>query len=75
MPEPGKIRALNTGSELTACPACGYRLGFHTSFLNISTGNDPVVPIRSTLEVYRIILVCPDCGARYDVGWKTPLSE
>jgi hypothetical protein len=49
-------------------------LGFHTSFLNINAGNDPV-PVRSTQEVYRIILVCPDCGARYDVGWKTPVNE
>jgi DNA-directed RNA polymerase subunit RPC12/RpoP len=74
MPEPREIRPLTIGSELTACPACGYRLGFHISFLNINAGNDPV-PVRSTQEVFRIILVCPDCGARYDVGWKTPVNE
>jgi len=74
MPDPGEIRSLKIGSDLKACPACGYKLGFHTSFLNINAGNAPV-PVRSTREVYRIILICPECGARYDVGWKAPLSE
>jgi len=74
MPEPGEIRRLKIGSELRACPACGYKLGFHTSFLNSNAGNAPV-PIRSTREVYRVILICPECGVRYDVGWKAPLSE
>jgi hypothetical protein len=24
--------------------------------------------------VYRVILICPDCGARYDVGWRISFS-
>ncbi len=43
--------------EFRICPACGYELGFHSSFLRCEEG-------------YRIILICPDCGARYDVGWR-----
>jgi uncharacterized protein with PIN domain len=74
MPDPGEIRHLKIGTELKACHACGYQLGFHTSFLNSNAGNASV-PIRSTREVYRVILICPECGARYDVGWKVPLSE
>jgi len=74
MPDPGEIRHLKIGTELKACHACGYQLGFHTSFLNSNAGNASV-PIRSTREVYRVILICPECGARYDVGWKVPLGE
>jgi uncharacterized protein with PIN domain len=43
--------------EFRVCPKCGYELGFHSSFLRADQG-------------YRIILICPECGARYDVGWK-----
>lgn len=74
LPDPGEIRPLKLGTELHACPACGYKLGFHMSFLNVHVGNTPV-PIRSTREVYRVILICPECGARYDAGWKTAINE
>ena len=43
--------------ELHACEACGYAQGFHVSFK------------RATPENLRIILICPNCGARYDAGW------
>jgi uncharacterized Zn finger protein len=43
--------------EFRICPKCGYELGFHSSFLRSDEG-------------YRIILICPECGARYDVGWE-----
>jgi len=32
-------------------------------------------PIKSTRNVYRVILICPECGARYDVGWRVSFSE
>jgi uncharacterized protein with PIN domain len=73
-PEPAEIRHLKPGNELRVCPSCGYKLGFHTSFLNINAGNASV-PIRTTREMYRVILICPECGARHDAGWKVPLSE
>lgn len=73
MPEPGEITMLKAGEEFSTCPACGYRLGFHTSFVSASaTRNNPV---KSTREVYRVILICPECGARYDVGWRISFSE
>jgi transcription elongation factor Elf1 len=52
-----EIKKIKLEEEFKVCPACGYELGFHCSFL------------RAENE-YRIILICPDCGARYDVGWK-----
>lgn len=42
--------------DFSVCPACGYSKGFHVSFQSEPSGN-------------RIILICPSCAARYDVGW------
>ncbi|MEB2309830.1 MAG: hypothetical protein OZ917_11080 [Candidatus Brocadiaceae bacterium] len=43
--------------ELHTCPNCGYKDGFHMSF------------VRVTKETCRIILICPSCHARYDPDW------
>lgn len=73
MTEPGEIVMLKPGDELHICPSCGYALGFHTSFISANAGKDN--PIKSTREVYRVILICPECGARYDVGWRVSFAE
>jgi hypothetical protein len=73
MPVPGEITILNVEDELHICPACGYALGFHTSFLNVHANREK--PVRSTRDVYRVILICPECGARYDVGWRISFEE
>jgi predicted RNA-binding Zn-ribbon protein involved in translation (DUF1610 family) len=73
MTEPGEIVMLQPHDELHTCPACGYALGFHTSFISANAGKDN--PIKSTREVYRVILICPECGARYDVGWRVSFTE
>jgi hypothetical protein len=66
----GEITFLTVEDELHICPSCGYDHGFHTSFLNSNTVNH----IKSTREVFRVILICPECGARYDVGWRVSLT-
>jgi hypothetical protein len=73
MPEPKEIRILVVENELHTCPDCGYALGFHSSFARAGTGRES--PVRSTREVYRVILICPECGARFDIGWRVPLAE
>lgn len=73
MAEPGEISMLKAGDELHTCPACGYSLGFHTSFVSASANRNN--PVKSTRDVYRVILICPECGARYDVGWRVSFSE
>lgn len=73
MPDPGEITFLTVEDELHVCPKCSYALGFHTSFINANAVKDN--PIKSTREVYRVILICPECGARYDVGWRISFSE
>jgi hypothetical protein len=70
---PGEITNLKVDRELHICPSCGYELGFHTSFQSVHAGKDN--PVKSTKTVYRVILICPDCGARYDVGWQITFSE
>jgi RNase P subunit RPR2 len=54
-----EIVKIELGEEFRVCPKCSYELGFHSSFLRVRAE-----------EGYRIILICPECGARYDVGWK-----
>lgn len=73
MPDPGEITSLLVENELHTCPACGYERGFHTSFVNVHTQKD--TQGRSTHEIYRVILICPECGARYDIGWRVPLKR
>ena len=68
-----EIRNIKIEDELHICPACGYALGFHTSFLKLHAGKDS--PVKSTREVYQVILICPECGARYDVGWRVSFTE
>lgn len=55
-----EIRRVDAGGEFRVCPACGYERGFHVSFLR--DGAD-----------YRIVLICPNCGARRDVGLRARL--
>jgi uncharacterized protein (UPF0212 family) len=52
-----EIVKIEMAEEFHICPKCGYELGFHSSFLRAEVG-------------YRIVLICPECGARYDVGWR-----
>jgi hypothetical protein len=52
-----EIKKIKLEDEFRICPQCGYELGFHSSFLRVEKG-------------YMIVLICPDYGARYDVGWK-----
>ena len=73
MPALGEITFLTVEDELHICPSCGYALGFHTSFLNANAVKDK--PVKSTREVFRVILICPECGARYDVGWHVSFTE
>ena len=72
MPDLKEITSLPAGHELHTCPACGYTLGFHTSFVSTRTNRDN--PLMSPGETYRVILICPECGARYDVGWRVSFS-
>ena len=74
MPVLHEIKNIKIDDELRVCPACGYESGFHTSFLKLKAGKNPPL-IKSTRDVYMVILLCPECGARYDVGWRVSFTE
>jgi hypothetical protein len=74
MPVLGEIKNIKIDDELRVCPSCGYEFGFHTSFLKLNAGKNPPL-IKSTRDVYMVILLCPECGARYDVGWRVSFTE
>ena len=71
-----EIKSIKPGEALHTCPACGYEYGFHTSFVSVNAGKDgKESPVKSTGALYRVILICPECGARYDVGWRVSFTE
>lgn len=72
MPDLKEIEVLPVENELHTCPSCKYRLGFHVSFVSAG-GREP--PGTAPREMFRVILICPECGARYDAGWRVPLNK
>lgn len=73
MPDPGEITPLKPADEIRVCPSCGYTYGFHMSFVHARASNDR--PAKDSREAYRVILICPECGARYDPGWHVSCAD
>jgi hypothetical protein len=71
-----EITSIKPGEELHICPACGYEYGFHTSFISVNAGkNGKESPVKSTRDLYLVILICPECGARFDAGWRISFCD
>jgi len=71
-----EITAIKPGDDLHICPGCGYQYGFHLSFIRLNAPKDgKISPVKSTRDLYRIILICPECGARFDAGWRISFSD
>ncbi len=68
-----EITPLQAGDGIQTCPDCGYDRGFNVSFVNTAGARNN--PVKSTREVFRAILICPECGARFDVGWRVSFSQ
>jgi hypothetical protein len=60
-----EITLVKPGEEFRICPECGYNRGFHQSFIRSAPASSE----------YLIILVCPGCGARYDIGMTVQLAR
>jgi hypothetical protein len=60
--EEEKTHKLKVEDRTYICPVCGYTDGFHVSF-------------TKEFEKTKIILICPDCHARFDPGWKIDIEE
>jgi ribosomal protein S27AE len=54
-----KTSRIHVEKECKDCPACGYRRGFHVSFFRIEKSDN-----------FTVKLICPNCGAIFDVGLK-----
>ena len=51
------IRAIDVKEEFRVCPNCDYQRGFHSSFISEGDGKQ-----------LRLVLICPSCGSRYEIG-------
>jgi transcription elongation factor Elf1 len=58
-----EISPISMGEEFRICPACGHNRGFHVSFIRLGD------------NAYRIVLICPECGARYGIDWNIEISK
>ena len=47
-------------AEFCICDKCRYDKGFHVS-------------LKRQTESHAIVLICPNCGQRYAIGWKADL--
>jgi hypothetical protein len=52
-----EIVQVEVKEEFRICPTCRYERGFHVTLIPV--GNEGSL---------RMILLCPNCGARFDIG-------
>jgi uncharacterized protein YbaR (Trm112 family) len=53
------IQQITLEKELHICPACGYTDGFHVSFKKAKSSKG-----------WNVILICPQCHAKYQIDWE-----
>lgn len=63
MPVAEKIVTHKPEGEFRTCSVCGYDQGFHVSFQEKGS------------KAAHIVLICPQCGARFDIGWDISISK
>lgn len=56
-----QIKSIQIKDEFRTCPVCGYDQGFQVSFR------------REAGKTLRVVLICPECGSRFDVNWDITL--
>jgi hypothetical protein len=62
----GEITHIRAGMEFRTCPVCGYERGFRKF---PSANAEKANPAKSSREVCREILFCPEHAVRFDAGW------
>lgn len=58
------MQKIEPQGDVSVCPACGYRDGFHVA-LNF----------QSASGQGQIHLICPACHQHYDPGWEITVSR
>jgi hypothetical protein len=56
------ITGIAPEGDIRKCPVCGYNDGFHVSFQMEGTSKEGI-----------IILICPNCHKRFEMGWKVSI--
>lgn len=59
-----KIINIDRKKEISVCPTCGYKDGFHVSFHTPDNAKES-----------EVIPICPNCHSRFRMGWRVTLSE
>ena len=59
-----KVGKIKPEGEIYTCPTCGYTDGFHVSF-----------KVAESKQKAEIILICPNCHSRFQLGWNVDLSN
>ncbi len=57
------MKYIQPEGSISACPACGYQDGFHVSF-----------NFENNSREGQIILICPACHQRFDIGWPVSVT-
>ena len=58
------MKQIKPEGSIYACPACGYEDGFHVSF-----------NFKNDSGKGEIILICPACHQRFEIGWPVSVKE
>ena len=53
------MKTIEPRGDVSVCPDCGYRDGFHVAF-NFEDGSGKG----------KAVLICPSCHQHYDIGWE-----
>jgi len=56
-----EVKEKKIEKEFYVCDNCGYNKGFHVSFIK-------------QRGYFEIVLICPECGQKYDIKWKVTLE-
>lgn len=59
-----KLKSIDKDKEISECPSCGYKDGFHIGFLSPENSN-----------THEMFLICPNCHDRFKIGWGIKLDE
>ena len=54
-----EITSIKPEGSIRQCPVCEYNDGFHVSF-----------QMADNMKEGEIILICPNCHQRFQMGWK-----
>ncbi len=58
-----EITPIKPEGSIRQCPVCGYNDGFHVSF-----------QMEGGKKEGEIILICPNCHQRFQMGWQVRLD-